>query len=325
MIPQLSDEISWAMRVGSRLQMLQASFADDDAVARTGYVEEEIERSLRDVPAARRAAYLEALAERFPSWESQAPASPAAASQAGAAQPAADTPEELVTRLTALAASLSNDARWSLSYRLQQAGFSIAVPSGAAAPEAEEVPIELQKRLAIEPGKTIDRKRALRLTAVLIELVVTIDQISWSLWKNLAPNSLVRRDPGATGDLKKLAGPYLIGDDEVSTTQVTQVLDKTRQLIAGLLAAIGATGETFARQFLGRYSPDAIKELAEADPGFFIGAEQKCWRKYIQVFNELSGVAIENEITGVIAKYTENLILGAGRSSPPHSPSDSAA
>jgi hypothetical protein len=299
--------------------MLQASFADDDASTRMGYVEEEIERSLRDAPAARRGAYLEALAERFPSWESRGPASaaPAAAAAAPAASqaPVSETPEELVNRLTEMAGELSNDARWTLSYRLQQAGFAISVPSGGAAPEADEVPPELQRRLAIEPGQTIDRKRAMRLTAVLIDLVVTMDQISWSLWKNLAPNSIVRRDPGATGDLKKLAGPYLLGDNEVSTTQLTQVLDKTRQLIAGLLAAIGATGETFARQFLGRYSPQAIKELAEAEPGFFIGGEQKCWRKYIEVFNELSGVAIENEITGTIAKYTENLILGSGRAS----------
>jgi hypothetical protein len=322
MIPQLSDEISWAMRVGARLQMLQASFADDDAAARTGYVEEEIERAIREVPATRRAAYLEALAERFPSWESSAPAPRPTISQTAAPQEStAETPEDLVNRLAAMAANLSNDARWSLSYRLQQAGFSISIPSGAAASEADEVPPELQKRLSIEAGRTIDRKRALRLTAVLIDLVVTMDQVSWSLWKNLAPNSIVRRDPGATGDLKKLAGPYLLGDNEVSTTQLTQVLDKTRQLIAALLAAIGATGETFARQFLSRYSPQAIKELAEAEPGFFIGSEQKCWRKYIQVFNELSGVAIENEITGGIAKYTENLILGSGRASPPSSES----
>lgn len=317
MIPQLSDEISWAMRVGARLQMLQASFADDDAAARTGYIEEEVEHALRDVPPARRGAYLQALAERFPSWESRAATPAPAASQSST--PQEETPEALVNRLAAMAAGLSNDARWSLSYRLQQAGFAISVPAAAAA-DADEVPPELQRRLSIEAGQTIDRKRALRLTAVLIDLVVTMDQISWSLWKNLAPNSIVRRDPGATGDLKKLAGPYLLGDNEVSTTQVTQVLDKTRQLIAGLLAAIGATGEAFARQFLGRYSPQAIKELAEAEPGFFIGAEQKCWRKYIEVFNELSGVAIENEITGTIAKYTENLILGSGRSSTP--PSD---
>jgi hypothetical protein len=296
--------------------MLQASFADDDAAARTGYVEEEIERELREVPAAHRGSYLEALAGRFPSWESRAAApAPSAPPQ----ELAADTPEDLVNRLVAMAPNLSNDARWSLSYRLQQAGFSISVPSNAAASEGEEAPPELQKRLSIEPGRTIDRKRAMRLTAVLIDLVVTMDQVSWSLWKNLAPNSIVRRDPGPTGDLKKLAGPYLLGDNEVSTTQLTQVLDKTRQLVAGLLAAIGATGETFARQFLARYSPQAIKELAEAEPGFFIGAEQKCWRKYIQVFNELSGVAIENEITGTIAKYTENLILGSGRSSTPSS------
>src|ERR1700754_1631874 len=136
MIPQLSDEISWARRVGARLQMLQASFADDDAAARTGYVEEEIERALREVPTGRRTAYLEALAERFPSWESRAAAPQRSASQTHApVELTPETPKALVNRLTAMAANLSNDVRWSLSYRLQQAGFSISVPSGAAASE----------------------------------------------------------------------------------------------------------------------------------------------------------------------------------------------
>src|SRR5580692_448113 len=106
MIPQLSDEISWAMRVGARLQMLQASFADDDAAARTGYVEEEIERALREVPATRRAAYLEALAGRFPSWENRAPVrAPSPLEPAAPQASAEETPEALVNRLTAMAAN----------------------------------------------------------------------------------------------------------------------------------------------------------------------------------------------------------------------------
>src|ERR1700761_5413842 len=112
MIPQLSDEISWAVRVGARLQMLQASFADDDAAARTGYIEEEVEHALRDVPPARRGDYLQALAERFPSWESRPAASAPAASQSAAPQEAQEeTPEALVNRLVAMAGTLSNDAR----------------------------------------------------------------------------------------------------------------------------------------------------------------------------------------------------------------------
>ena len=211
-----------------------------------------------------------------------------------------------------MAATLSEAEREDITNQLLSVGLAARVSSGTAPADTEEVPAELQKKLGLDPNQTLDRKRALRLVAVLIDLVVTMDQVAWNVWKNLAPSSRVRRDPGPTGDLRKLAGPFIIGDPEVSTAQVTQLLDKTRQLIAGLLAAVGATGEAFARQYLTRFSPRSIKEAADAEPGFFIGPEQKCWRKYTELFNEVSGVTIENEIANAIVKYTEDIILGGG-------------
>jgi hypothetical protein len=291
--------------------MLQASFADDDAAARRDYIAEELEREIREIPASRRKAYLEALAERFPGWES---ATVPADELVPEAAPIVDSsPESLVMQLTALAGTLSDADRREMADRLQEAGFALTVTLSAASQETDDIPAELQKKLSLDPNQALDRKRAMRLVAVLIDLVVTMDQVAWNVWKNLAPNSRVRRDPGPTGDLRKVAGPFLVGDPEVSTAQVTQLLDKTRQLIAGLLAAVGATGEAFARQYLTRFSPQSIKEAADAEPGFFIGPEQRCWRKYTQLFNDVSGVTIENEIANAIVKYTEDLILGGGR------------
>jgi hypothetical protein len=311
MTAHLSDEALWAVGLGARLRMLQASFADDDAAARRDYIAEELEREIREIPASRRKAYLEALAERFPGWES---ATVPADEVVPEAAPIVDSsPESLVMQLTALAGTLSDADRRELADRLQEAGFALTVTLSAAAQETDDIPAELQKKLSLDPNQALDRKRAMRLVAVLIDLVVTMDQVAWNVWKNLAPNSRVRRDPGPTGDLRKVAGPFLVGDPEVSTAQVTQLLDKTRQLIAGLLAAVGATGEAFARQYLTRFSPQSIKEAADAEPGFFIGPEQRCWRKYTQLFNDVSGVTIENEIANAIVKYTEDLILGGGR------------
>ena len=99
--------------------------------------------------------------------------------------------------------------------------------------------------------------RVLRLIAILTDFSVTLDQLSWNVWKQVAPKSIVRRDAGPESDFRKIAGPYLTGDNEVSTAQISQVVDKTRQLIAGLLAAVGSTGETFARQFISRIAPSA--------------------------------------------------------------------
>ena len=109
------------------------------------------------------------------------------------------------------------------------------------------------------------------------------------------------------------AALFVVGDPEVNLSQMTDLLGKTRQLIAGLMAALGTAGKIFATQHLTRFSPAAIQEEANKEPGFFVGPEQKCWRKYKAVFGEINGAVIEQEIAGIIAKYTEDLILGSGR------------
>jgi hypothetical protein len=310
----VSEDVEWASGLAGQLRLIQSSFADDDAPTRQQYLSEEIARAIKGVSPTKRRAYLQALAERFPAWEG-APAAKDA--------PAAEfTPEELVARLVEAAPYLSITQRRALAEQLEAAGLVAAQPQAAgAAPVAasastastESVPEELQKKLGIEPGQALSQLRVLRLIAVLTEFSVTLDQLAWNVWKQVAPKSIVRREAGPESDFRKIAGPYLTGDDEVSTAQISQVVDKTRQLIAGLLAAIGSTGESFARQFLSRVAPSAIKEKADAESGFFIGPEQKCWRKYLETFNEISGVSIEKEIAGILATNTEELILGKGR------------
>lgn len=307
--PAGSEEAEWASGLGGQLRLIQASFAEDDAATRQQYLTEEISRALKGVPPSRRRPYLQALAERFPAWQS----SPATSADA---PPAVElSPEELVTRLVELAPYLAAEQRRALSERLEGAGLvaSRPAPAGAPAAASEPVPEELQKKLGIGAGQALSQLRVLRLIAVLSEFSVTLDQLSWNVWKQVAPKSIVRREGGPEGDFRKIAGPYLTGDDEVSTAQISQVVDKTRQLIAGLLAAVGSTGESFARQFLSRVAPSAIKEKADAESGFFIGPEQKCWRKYLETFNDISGVSIEKEIAEILARNTEELILGKGR------------
>jgi hypothetical protein len=304
------NDTIWAADLSGRLRAIQASFADDPPEERQHYLAEEIERALQGLLESERLSRLELLAELFPVWDM--PAGPVSAPPSSGA----DTPEDLIRRLVTLAPRLSNSDRAALAVQLASAGFEIPAASESSPPAprpAAEVPPELQKRLGVEPNQELDLDRVLRLVAILVEFAVTLDHLGWSVWKNIAPNSIIRREPGATGEFRKLAGPYLTGDSEVSTTQVSQAIDKARRLIAGLIAAIGATGETFARQFLTRFSPTEIKAAAEVESGFFLGPEQKCWRRYVALFHETSGVAIEQEISQIVASYTENLITGANR------------
>ncbi len=304
-----SDEAQWAVGMGAKLRMMQASLADDDPSARSDYLREEIEREIRGVPDSRRKGYLEALADRFPQGEGGgANAGVLTAPQA----PADESAQGLVRRLAALARDMPEDERDELSSQLRNAGFTVEVRVGGAA-ERDEIPVELQKKLSLDPNQALDRKRAIRLVSVLIDLVVTMDQVGWNVWRSLASDSRVRREPGPGGDLRRIAGPFLTGDPEVNLAQVTDLLGKTRQLIAGLMAALGAAGKIFAAQHLTRFAPGAIEEEANKEPGFFVGPEQKCWRKYKTIFSEINGAVIEQEISNIIVRYTEDLILGAGR------------
>lgn len=316
--PRSQNDASWVADLSARLRALQSSFADGDAGERQQYLTEEIGRALQEVGPADRALRLHALAECFPVWDE----APTATAVSSAPLPVEDSPEELARKLIAFAPQLSEPGRAVIARQLAAGGFefrgtSAPAPASPAAMDFGSIPTELQKRLGLEPGQPLDGARVLRLVASLCEFMVTLDHLSWSVWKNLAPKSIVRRDSGETGDFRKIAAPYLLGDAEVSTAQINLAVDKTRQLIAGLLAAVGATGESFARQFLSRFSPVAIKEAADADAGFFLGPEQKCWRRYIAVFNETSGAAVEQELSKIIVKYTESLIIGTHSESPP--------
>jgi len=289
---------SWAEKVATRLWMLQTSFADDPPAARQEYLVEEIERSLKDVSPSRRSEYLAALMERFPGPERlDAPyfKPPPVEQVPKSAQEIAD---ELVARL----GELSGESKKVLAQKLQSFGLFTVQSKGL------ELPPELQGKLGMTAKDILDEERLTKLFGLLLEMIVSLDHLIWSLWKNIGPRSAVRRDPTAD-NLRRTVGRYLSGDREVATLQISQMLDKTRQLVAGLLSAIGAAGEIYARRHLEKFAPEKIRAAVEPKPaGFIGGAELKCWRRYVELANELSGEAVEAQILDGIVGYTEELI-----------------
>jgi hypothetical protein len=289
---------SWAEKVASRLWMLQTSFADDPAAARHDYLVEEIERSLKEVSASRRSEYLGALMERFPGPERiDAPYfKPPPVEQVH------KSAQEIANEIVARFGELSSEGKAALAQKLQALGLFAAPARGL------ELPAELLGKLGISPKDTLDEERVVKLFTALLELVVTLDHLIWNLWKNIAPKSIVRRDAGSD-NLRRIVGRYLAGDREVATLQVSQMLDKTRQLTGGLFSAIGTAGETYARHHLERFAPEKIRAAVESKPSGFIGsAEQKCWRRYVELASDLSGHAVETQIIDAIVSYTEELI-----------------
>lgn len=289
---------SWAQNVAARLWMLQTSFADDPLNARHDYLVEEIERSIKDVVENRRSEYLAALMERFPGPERiDAPnlKPPPVQEVERSAQAVAD---ELITRLP----ELSREAKAVLAQKLQAVGLFVAPTHGI------ELPLELLGKLGMTPDDALDEERLTKLFTALLELIITLDHLIWNVWKNIAPKSSVRRDQ-ASDNPRRTVGRYLSGDREVATLQITQMLDKTRQITAGLLSAIGPAGEIFARKHLERFAPEKIRAAVETkSPGFIANVEQKCWRRYVELAAELSGQAVETQIVDGIVAYTEELI-----------------
>src|SRR5208283_7828 len=97
----LAEPVTWAAALGNRLKYLQANLAEETGDNRQVYLEEELRRALQTVPASKRGLYLDALAERFPTWEL---ATVAVAGPAAVTQP---MPDEIVKAFLQLAPQLS--------------------------------------------------------------------------------------------------------------------------------------------------------------------------------------------------------------------------
>lgn len=295
----------WAAGVAARLRLLQASFADDPPETREGTLRDELEQALKAVPLGQRKECIEALALEFPV--------PTAGTSNGAAAPKAaapsvpDDPAVLANRLVTLMRAMPPQEREPIMAQFGAAGL-LPASNGAHAEVSPELRERLQK---LAPGKPLDHARALRILDVLIEFVWSLDQLVWQVWKSMAPKSLIRHETGRHGDFRKTLGPYLTGDSEVSTEQIKQLVNKTRKLVSGLMAAMGTVGEIHTQKFLARLSPDAIRKKAEAEPGVFESIEKKCWRNYTAAFSAMNEAAMEREILDAIKKYTEKLVLGS--------------
>ncbi|MBV9876249.1 MAG: hypothetical protein JO025_16090 [Verrucomicrobia bacterium] len=299
-----SEASSWAHGVATRLWALQTSFADDPPDQRKQYLIEEIKGSLQEVVMSKWPEYLNALAQRFPGPEridaalTDATTSPI--------EPVQKTVQELVEELFSRLNEFSKEEKTDLAARMASIGLTVG-PSRELG-----LPSELRGKLGLTPDQPLDEERLCKLLAALLEMIAALDQLTWNLWKTIAPQSAVRRDSGETS--RRVFGRYLAGDREVATLQISQMLERTRQLLAGLLSAIGPAGETYARNHLETFAPEKIRATVEGgSSGFLSNVEQKCWRRYVTLANELNGPAVEKQIVDAIVGYAEQIVLGSKR------------
>src|SRR5687768_5580145 len=158
---QLAEPEAWASSFGQRLRYLQANLADESPENRQSYLEEELKRALQPVPSSRRAAYLDALALRFPTWDM------ATVTVDSAAKVTPQTADEIVAAFLELAPKLSGEQREAIKAKLAAIGLIVI----SNKPLEGEGLVELQAKLKMAPDDAIDPNRLGKLFAVLADTV----------------------------------------------------------------------------------------------------------------------------------------------------------
>lgn len=292
----------WASSLAQRLRVIRGFAMDRSLGEREALIDQEVRTALADVPADQRPAHLRALAESFPSFD--------VATQLIYAQQATrpQSVDDALAAFLELAAACDAEKRAALQARLSAAGFREITAIDA------EVLGEIQARLKLGADDKVDAQRLGKLFAGFAELVLTLDQLVWNLWKSAAPQSPLRREISST-ELRGLVRRSLCGDSEASAAQVQHYVETTRQLIAGLLAGFGAAGQTFGERFVGQFGPESIRAAVAKDGGggLFGSVEARCWKRYAELAAELSAESVESDLRHAMVRHAEELVRGRHR------------
>lgn len=293
----------WAEGVARRLSFLQTSMAEESAEVRESKLSDEISKALQAVAENMRPLHLDALAERFPTWQM-------ATVSFDRSKASPQTADELTSALCALSAGLSQDHREAIAEQLYAAGLAKETGEGIDSATLSEI----KSRLKVSLAEKIDTQRLGRLFASLAETACTLDQLTWNIWRSLAPRSNIRREQ-MMPELKTLIRRSLVGEEEVSSAQIGNQLEKTRQLIASLLASLDAVGHEFAESFQAQCSPESIRQMVRADgkAGIFDNSDARAWLRYSERFASYTASTIETNIREHLVRHAEELARGENR------------
>jgi hypothetical protein len=277
--------------------LIQSGFEADEPATRQGFMAEEIERALKPLPPSRRLSCLDALEEEFPAWE------PEMLEAAPARTPSLD---ELLTQLQKLGPALSDETRSRIAAEL----IATRVIPETAKPAPTAHYEEFWKRFGRAGATPPSTERALRLLATLSEFFAALDQLAWTLWRNVGAKSAYRKE----FEFQKISGPYLAGDAEVSTDQMRQTVERSRKLVAALLGAPSRGAADFASVQSANFSPESIEAAARQEKRALESLDAASWRLYKERFKGAgTALQMENAIQLAVGRAAEDLIGGRAR------------
>jgi hypothetical protein len=294
------SEDQWATAVAANLRLIQAAGADEPADQRKDHIAALVQRSLQSVPAGQRALYLERLGAHFP--VGQVVAAPQFISEAAPVS-LPQTPDDIAALVSAAWGRFSPEQRRVLRERLTASG----VVEQSAPADATDFS-EVKRSFMLAPNDNVVALRVGRLALMGTDFVTKTDQLTWSTWKQVAPQTILKKD-AALGDLRALMRRYVKGDPEITDQQMAQQIDRTRHLVSSMLGALAVTSRGFVKRYQTRYSPDAVKDIVKMEGGLgAFGNEGKYWRKYVELSSDISEVSIQTDMMESISRFVEDMM-----------------
>lgn len=297
-----SDISDLAEAIASRIRLIQVDFADDTPEKRQAFLADEIERALGDQTPARRRALLSELLERFPTWNAQMLSSES--SDGGKDEIANSGVSALLDRLIELAPNMTSEDRLTVTTRLEEAGVITRQTRDGWSLNTEDA---VTDKLGFDKNVPLDPERVLQLFAEQSALITQLEKIVQATWRELAPRGSAI---SADGDLAKMFERFATGDDDISRSQVGEELERTRQLTAAMIAAIGRLGRVLAENLAKQYSPAVLEQAARQDKRWHEGVEIAAWRLFKERAEGLDETELDREVRRLLVEYTESVARG---------------
>jgi hypothetical protein len=272
------QEGDWINGLATRLRLIQADAASMPVEKRREYLQEEVGRNFKGVPAANHKRYIEALIARFPVG-GQIVKSPPIAAPAPAVPAAVDeTPEEILERLIKASAKLSDQQRTGVSRRLAEAGFNWVDQDALTL----EISNELRQKLGLQDDQQPHLRRLVELLIFLVKAFYDLERTGLITLSELSPKSpLLKRSQ----DFRHLATRFLTGEDESIEPNVRAISG----LLGSLLAAMLGGGKELGRQYIAKYSPAEIEAVVVTEGvSFFSNKKELCWDKYVALSKDIA-------------------------------------
>jgi hypothetical protein len=178
----------------------------------------------------------------------------------------------------------------------------------AAVPASLRINKDVARRMNMSAESDIPPEKADLLFTRSLLFMLLVDQLVWAVWKNIAPASKIKRETKGSPSLPTVLRQFIGEQSELSEEDVLQTFEKTRQLAAGLLGALGPIGRNYGTKTRNKFNPDSIKDLVAKEGG---KGETRLWQKFEELFHDLNEEIVEQDIHRAIVKYTEDLLKGS--------------